>query len=60
MIVNAYVTIDPNGDRPYISTHPPNTLNKKPGIKVYHYLLDVPDTHEPDNLVEILVPEEEM
>lgn len=57
MIVNAYLVIDPKGDRPYLSTQPPNTLDKKPGIRVYHYMLHVPDTHEPDAVPSFLAPE---
>ena len=49
MIVNAYVVIDPRGDRPYISTNPPSADMRKarPDVAVYHYALHVPDAVEP-------------
>jgi hypothetical protein len=56
MIVNVYVVIDPNGDRPYVSTTEPAHLDKKGGtIKVHHYMLQVPDAQPPDTMQ--LVPQ---
>ena len=57
MIVNAWLTIDPNGDRPYLSTKEPVTLDNKPGIKVYHFALVVPDVNQPDNPLTLVTPE---
>lgn len=57
MIVNAYLTIDPNGDRPYLSTREPRTLDKKPGIQVFHYALVVPDKTPADNPFTLVLPE---
>lgn len=57
MILNVYVVVDPKGDRPYVSTTLPATLDRKEGtIKVHHYLLEVPDavpptTVEPDPIL---------
>lgn len=50
MIVNAYLVIDPKGDRPYLTTTPPSEEMKKanPQAKVFHYLLHVPDDVVPD------------
>ena len=51
MIINAYLVIDPQGDRPYLTTTPPSEAMKKanPNVRVFHYLLHVPDAVPPDN-----------
>ena len=59
MIVNAYVVIDPKGDRPYVTTEPPSKdLDLKGGtIKIYHYMLHVPDAQPSTPMPGILNPE---
>jgi hypothetical protein len=55
VIVNAYVIIDPNGDRPYLSTSLPTHLDTKNGsIKIYHYALHVPETKPIENAMGLL------
>lgn len=44
MIVNVYITIDPKGDRPYVSTSPPpKDLDRSKGIKVYLVEAHIPE-----------------
>lgn len=62
MIFNVYVTIDPKGDRPYISSHPPYDLDRREGkarIKVYRYQLYVPEpVHIDDDPMTTVIPED--
>lgn len=57
MIVNAYVVIDPKGDRPYISTNPPGKELDRSKVRVFHYALFVPDEPPPDNHLTFQEPE---
>jgi hypothetical protein len=57
MVVNAYVVIDPKGDRPYISTNPPGPDLDRSKVKVYHYVLLVPDDAPADNPLTFYPPE---
>ncbi len=60
MIVNAYVVVDPAGDRPYITTKEPVSLDRKNGsIKVFHYILHVPNETVMENTLTFLTPEPE-
>lgn len=44
MIVTGYCILEPRGDRPYFSsTPPPDTLSKKPGVRVYRLEFQVED-----------------
>lgn len=49
MIVNAYLVIDPQGDRPYLTTRPPNESLDRSKVRVFHYALFVPDVSPADN-----------
>jgi len=46
MTLTVYVTVDPKGDRPYVSTHPPSPhLDRRGGeVQVYSYDLFLPDS----------------
>ena len=37
-----YVIMQPGADRPYISHTPPTEFQKKPGAKVFDFMLDIP------------------
>jgi hypothetical protein len=37
-----YVIMQPGADRPYISHTPPTEFQKKPGAKVFDFVLDIP------------------
>lgn len=56
MIVNAYLVIDPKGDRPYLSTSLAPNLDRSK-VKVYHYILSVPDDAPMDNQMTLVLPE---
>ncbi len=56
MIVNAYVVIDPKGDRPYLSTKLAPDLDRSK-VKVYHYVLNVPEDPPVDNVLTFVAPE---
>lgn len=57
MVVNAYVVIDPKGDRPYVTTSPPGAHLDLSKVKVFHYVLHVPDSTPPANLLTFVQPE---
>jgi hypothetical protein len=57
MIVNAYVVIDPKGDRPYVSTTPPGPELDRTKVKVFHYALLVPDDVPADDPMTFYTPE---
>jgi hypothetical protein len=57
-VVNAYLVIDPKGDRPYLSTNLSPHLDRSK-VKVYHYALLVPDDPPPDNPLTLVTPEKE-
>ena len=56
MVVNAYVVIAPNGDRPYISTKLAPDLDRSK-VKVFHYILLVPEDPPTDNALTLVSPE---
>ena len=43
MKVQGYLIIEPGADRPYFCHNPPTDYQKKPGAKVYSFVLHVPD-----------------
>lgn len=59
MIVNAYVVIDPKGDRPYISTNPPNANLDRSKVRVLHFALFAPDEKTVDNALSFVPPEKD-
>jgi len=51
MVVNVYITIDPKGDRPYVSTQPPpKELDRSKGVKVYLVEAFIPDEPRVDGV----------
>ncbi len=52
MIVNIWVTLDPKGDRPYVSTSPPTTLARLPGMQVFLVEVFIPDPVPVDGVLQ--------
>ena len=49
MMLDIWIVVDPKGDRPYVSTTPPTTLDRKGGtVKVYKTVVGLPDPMTPD------------
>lgn len=44
MVVNVFIVIAPNGDRPYVSSHLPETLVQGEGVRVFKAVVDLPDS----------------
>lgn len=53
MIVNIYVTIDPKGDRPYVSTNPPKDLDRSKGVTVHLVEARIPDSVPIDSVQQV-------
>jgi hypothetical protein len=43
MKVPGWLIMEPGADRPYFCHNPPTDYQRRPGAKVYHFVLEVPD-----------------
>jgi hypothetical protein len=61
MKVQGYLILEPGADRPYFAHNPPSEYQRKPGAKVYDFVLDIPDFCEIDGRITAtasLIPEQ--
>lgn len=56
MLLNVYVVVDENGDRPYVSTSEPKHLEVSDTIAIHHFVLNVPDKHKMANPPQLVIP----
>lgn len=51
MIINSWLVLETDGDRPYVSTVPPLHLVRKPGTKVFRVEIAVPEPVPVDGVI---------
>ena len=42
ILVTGWLVLDPKGDRPYFWNRPPSDLERRPGMEVHQFTLEVP------------------